>query len=74
MYNDKSLETWIIGVGDSAVVTPTTSVGDSSVGTSSFIKSDLADLAVGTTSSTTAFGTPSFTVTPCSNVGLMGNV
>ena len=62
------------GVGDSVVGTPTTSVGDSSVGTSSFVT---GNSAVGTTSSASgdsAVGTPSFTVTPCSNVGLMGNV
>ena len=62
------------GVSDSVVGTPTTLVGDSSVGTSSFVTDDSA---VGTNSSTvgnSAVGTTSFTATPCSNVGLMGNV
>ena len=62
------------GVGDSAVVTPTTSVGDSSVGASSFVT---GNSEVGATSSMvgdSAVGTPSFTATPCSNVGLIGNV
>ena len=50
------------GVGDSAVGYPTTSVGDSLVGTSSFV---MGNSSVGTTSSAvggSAFGTPSFTI------------
>ena len=62
------------GVGDSAVGTSTTSVGNSSVGTSSFVT---VDSAVSTTSSVLGYSevsTPSFTATPCSNVGLIVNV
>ena len=77
------------GVGDSAVGSPTTSVVDSSVGTSLFVIGDSAvgttssavgDSTVGTPSFVTgalgdsSIGTPSFPLTPCSNVGLMGNV
>ena len=61
-------------VGDSAVGIPTTSVGYSLVGRSLFVTNDSE---FGTTSSTvgnSAVGTPSFNATPCSNVGLMGNI
>ena len=50
------------GVVDSAVGSPTTSVGGSSVGTSSFV---MGNSAVGTTSSSvsdSAVGTPSFVI------------
>ena len=62
------------GVGDSAVGTPTTSVGDSSVGTYSFVTGNLEVGATPSEVGDSAVGTLSFTATPCSNVGLMGNV
>ena len=61
-------------VGDSAVGTTSSAVVNSAVGTPSFL---IGDSAAGTTSSAvvdSAVGTPSFPATPCSNVGLVGNV
>ena len=61
-------------MGDSEDRKTSSVVGDSVASTPSFV---IGDSAVGTTSSAvgdSAVGTPSYPATPCSNVGLVGNV
>ena len=61
-------------IGNSAVDTTSSAVCDSAVGTPLVV---IVDSAVSTTYSAvgdSAVGTTSFPATPCSNVGLVGNV
>ena len=71
---DSSVGTSSFVIGNSAVGTTSSAVGDSEVGTHLFVIGDSAVVTISSAVGDSAVGTPSFTESPCSNVGLVENV